>query len=86
MAVPAELSSRMVALLTTITWDTCSGHRSNIVALVRAQHGDVRRVKDLMGPRPHSNRDAELAGNMGAPDNGPKLRPHVAVPAPMAIS
>ncbi|KAK9843576.1 hypothetical protein WJX84_008319 [Apatococcus fuscideae] len=44
------------------------------------------RVKDLMGPRPHSNRDAELAGNMGAPDNGPKLRPHVAVPAPMAIS
>ena len=44
------------------------------------------RIKELMGPKPHNNLDAEVAGNMGAPDNGPKLRPHAAVPAPMAIS
>lgn len=44
------------------------------------------RIKELIGPKPHNNLDAEVAGNMGAPDNGPKLRPHAAVPAPMAIS
>lgn len=43
------------------------------------------RIKDLMGAKPHSGLDAELAGNMGAPDNGRKLRPQAAVPAPMAM-
>jgi bud site selection protein 20 len=33
-----------------------------------------RRVKVLLGDRPHNKLDAELAGNMGAPDNGAKLR------------
>ncbi|KAK9828307.1 hypothetical protein WJX74_008194 [Apatococcus lobatus] len=44
------------------------------------------RIKELMGPKPHDNLDAEVAGNMGRPDNGPKLRPQSAVPAPMAVS
>ncbi|CAI0469190.1 unnamed protein product [Linum tenue] len=30
-------------------------------------------VKMLNGPKPHTQLDAELAGGMGMPDNGPKL-------------
>ncbi|KAG6520634.1 hypothetical protein ZIOFF_017693 [Zingiber officinale] len=30
-------------------------------------------VKEMMGPAPHTQLDAELAAGMGMPDNGPKL-------------
>ncbi|KAL4191130.1 hypothetical protein AMTRI_Chr07g79150 [Amborella trichopoda] len=30
-------------------------------------------VKQMMGPAPHTQLDAELAAGMGMPDNGPKL-------------
>lgn len=30
-------------------------------------------VKMMKGPAPHSQLDADLAGGMGMPDNGPKL-------------
>lgn len=30
-------------------------------------------VKQMMGPAPHTQLDAELAAGMGAPDNGLKL-------------
>uniref|UniRef100_A0A061R7E4 Uncharacterized protein n=1 Tax=Tetraselmis sp. GSL018 TaxID=582737 RepID=A0A061R7E4_9CHLO len=33
-----------------------------------------RRARVLLQDRPHSRLDAELAGGMGPPDNGPKLR------------
>lgn len=42
-----------------------------------------RRIKELQGDRPHRQGDAEKAGNMGAPDNGPKLRSGGALPAAM---
>ncbi|KAL2481364.1 zinc finger (C2H2 type) family protein [Abeliophyllum distichum] len=32
-----------------------------------------RRVKQMTGPAPHTQLDAELAAGMGMPDNGPKL-------------
>ncbi|KAG6517780.1 zinc finger C2H2 protein ECU02_0310-like [Zingiber officinale] len=32
-----------------------------------------KRVKEMMGPAPHTQLDAELAAGMGMPDNGPKL-------------
>ncbi|XP_006848901.2 zinc finger protein 593 [Amborella trichopoda] len=32
-----------------------------------------KRVKQMMGPAPHTQLDAELAAGMGMPDNGPKL-------------
>ncbi len=41
------------------------------------------RIKELKGPRPHRQADAEKAGNVGAPDNGPRLRSASAVPAAM---
>lgn len=41
------------------------------------------RIKELKGPRPHRQEDAEKAGNVGAPDNGPRLRSASAVPAAM---
>ncbi|PRW60962.1 zinc finger 593 [Chlorella sorokiniana] len=31
-----------------------------------------RRVKELMGARPHNQADADWAAGMGAPDNGPR--------------
>lgn len=35
-----------------------------------------RRCKELEGDRPHNQADADWAGGMGAPDNGPEgLRP-----------
>lgn len=30
-------------------------------------------VKQMMGPAPHTQLDADLAAGMGMPDNGPKL-------------
>lgn len=30
-------------------------------------------VKEMMGPKPHTQLDADLAAGMGMPDNGPKL-------------
>jgi len=33
-----------------------------------------KRVKELLGDRPHNQRDAEAAAGMGAPDNGPKSK------------
>ncbi|CAN6459097.1 unnamed protein product [Victoria cruziana] len=32
-----------------------------------------KRLKQMMGPAPHTQLDAELAAGMGTPDNGPKL-------------
>ncbi|XP_042476778.1 zinc finger protein 593 homolog isoform X2 [Macadamia integrifolia] len=32
-------------------------------------------VKQMMGPAPHTQLDADLAAGMGMPDNGPKLMP-----------
>ncbi|KAK6147052.1 hypothetical protein DH2020_017964 [Rehmannia glutinosa] len=32
-----------------------------------------KRVKQMMGPAPHTQLDADLAAGMGMPDNGPKL-------------
>lgn len=32
-------------------------------------------VKEMMGPKPHTQLDADLAAGMGMPDNGPKLMP-----------
>ncbi|KAE9465472.1 hypothetical protein C3L33_02626, partial [Rhododendron williamsianum] len=32
-----------------------------------------KRVKQMMGPKPHTQLDADLAAGMGMPDNGPKL-------------
>ncbi|KAL0336914.1 UNVERIFIED_CONTAM: hypothetical protein Scaly_1966500 [Sesamum calycinum] len=32
-----------------------------------------KRLKQMMGPAPHTQLDAELAAGMGMPDNGPKL-------------
>jgi hypothetical protein len=31
------------------------------------------RVKEMMGPAPHTQLDADIASGMGMPDNGPKL-------------
>jgi hypothetical protein len=33
------------------------------------------RLKELRGARPHNQKDADRAGDMGAPDNGEKLSP-----------
>ncbi|KAL0338486.1 UNVERIFIED_CONTAM: Zinc finger protein [Sesamum angustifolium] len=32
-----------------------------------------KRLKQMMGPAPHTQLDADLAAGMGMPDNGPKL-------------
>ena len=32
------------------------------------------RVKSLKGPRPHNQADADGGGDLGKPDNGPRLR------------
>lgn len=44
-----------------------------------------RRVKQLLGDRPHNKTDAELAGGMGLPDNGPRIRSESSVAVAMAI-
>ena len=38
----------------------------------------LRRIKELQGERPHRQSDAEAAAGVGKPDNGPRLRSHVA--------
>ena len=39
----------------------------------------------LKGVRPHNKTDSEKAGNMGAPDNGPRLRSAEAPASPAAM-
>ena len=39
-----------------------------------------KRVKQIMGDRPHNQGDAEAAAGMGKPDNGPKLRSRAPAP------
>mmetsp|Transcript_15677 Transcript_15677/g.47268 ORF Transcript_15677/g.47268 Transcript_15677/m.47268 type:complete len:148 (+) Transcript_15677:179-622(+) len=55
---------------------TCS--RYFVTELALATHSlskdHKRRIKVLKGARPHNATDAEKAGNMGTPDNGPRLR------------
>ncbi|KAJ4778184.1 Zinc finger protein 593 [Rhynchospora pubera] len=44
---------------------------------VRADHykskAHKKKVKQMAGPAPHTQLDADLAAGMGMPDNGPKL-------------
>ncbi|KAK4419245.1 Zinc finger protein [Sesamum alatum] len=46
-------------------------------ATVRDEHFKTKRhkkrLKQMMGPAPHTQLDADLAAGMGMPDNGPKL-------------
>ncbi|XP_054801698.1 uncharacterized protein LOC129305715 [Prosopis cineraria] len=53
----------------------CDRYFSNVA--VRDEHFRTKRhkkrVKQMMGPAPHTQLDAELAAGMGIPDNGPKL-------------
>eukprot|EP00193_Tetraselmis_chui_P000234 CAMPEP_0177760912 /NCGR_PEP_ID=MMETSP0491_2-20121128/5523_1 /TAXON_ID=63592 /ORGANISM="Tetraselmis chuii, Strain PLY429" /LENGTH=139 /DNA_ID=CAMNT_0019276849 /DNA_START=313 /DNA_END=728 /DNA_ORIENTATION=+ len=60
---------------------SCSRYFVSNDALVKhcGTKSHKKRVKVLLGDKPHSKLDAELAGNMGAPDNGPKLRSSTAV-------
>ncbi|KAK4799364.1 hypothetical protein SAY86_024729 [Trapa natans] len=53
----------------------CDRYFSNVA--VRDEHFKTKRhkkrVKQMMGPTPHTQVDADLAAGMGMPDNGPKL-------------
>ncbi|KAG6771861.1 hypothetical protein NC652_016506 [Populus alba x Populus x berolinensis] len=53
----------------------CDRYFANVT--VRDEHFKTKRhkkrVKQMMGPAPHTQLDAELAAGMGAPDNGLKL-------------
>ncbi|KAF5747866.1 zinc finger protein [Tripterygium wilfordii] len=53
----------------------CDRYFANVT--VRDEHFKTKRhkkrVKEMMGPAPHTQLDAELAAGMGMPDNGPKL-------------
>ncbi|KAE8099655.1 hypothetical protein FH972_017617 [Carpinus fangiana] len=53
------------------------GHRYFANVSVRDEHFKTKRhrkkVKEMMGPAPHTQLDADLASGMGMPDNGPKL-------------
>lgn len=40
---------------------------------IRVLTCSLHSVKQMMGPAPHTQLDAELAAGMGRPDNGPKL-------------
>ncbi|GAB2226990.1 hypothetical protein Droror1_Dr00008789 [Drosera rotundifolia] len=46
-------------------------------AVVRDEHfkskRHKKRLKQMAGPAPHTQLDADIAGGMGMPDNGPKL-------------
>ncbi|PNH04978.1 Zinc finger protein [Tetrabaena socialis] len=62
----------------------CGKYFGTAVALAshEGERPHKRRVKMLhTTARPHNQRDADLAGDMGAPDNGPKLRTGVAAGA-----
>lgn len=52
----------------TLALTYCSGmiFASNIIVSLCS-------VKQMMGPAPHTQLDAELAAGMGMPDNGPRL-------------
>ncbi|PIA37231.1 hypothetical protein AQUCO_03000073v1 [Aquilegia coerulea] len=53
----------------------CDRYFSNVA--VRDEHFKTKkhkkRLKLMKGPAPHTQLDADLAGGMGMPDNGPKL-------------
>ncbi|KAJ6300063.1 hypothetical protein OIU85_000766 [Salix viminalis] len=53
----------------------CDRYFANVS--VRDEHFKTKRhkkrVKQMMGPAPHTQLDADLAAGMGAPDNGLKL-------------
>ncbi|XP_015898424.3 uncharacterized protein LOC107431907 [Ziziphus jujuba] len=53
----------------------CDRYFANVA--VRDEHFKTKRhkkrLKQMMGPAPHTQLDADLAGGMGMPDNGPKL-------------
>ncbi|KAJ8537760.1 hypothetical protein K7X08_014300 [Anisodus acutangulus] len=53
----------------------CDRYFANVT--VRDEHFKTKkhrkRVKIMMGPKPHAQLDADLAAGMGMPDNGPKL-------------
>ncbi|GAY68013.1 hypothetical protein CUMW_260830 [Citrus unshiu] len=55
----------------------CDRYFANVS--VRDEHFKTKRhkkrVKEMMGPKPHTQLDADLAAGMGMPDNGPKLMP-----------
>ncbi|KAK4749320.1 hypothetical protein SAY87_026769 [Trapa incisa] len=54
-----------------------NGRRYFSNVAVRDEHFKTKRhkkrVKQMMGPTPHTQVDADLAAGMGMPDNGPKL-------------
>ncbi|KAL8135937.1 bud site selection protein 20 [Apium graveolens] len=53
----------------------CDRYFANVT--VRDEHFKTKkhrkRLKIMAGPAPHTQLDADLAGGMGMPDNGPKL-------------
>ncbi|CBI30137.3 unnamed protein product, partial [Vitis vinifera] len=53
----------------------CDRYFANVA--VRDEHFKTKRhkkrLKQMMGPAPHTQLDADLAAGMGLPDNGPKL-------------
>ncbi|KAK4834123.1 hypothetical protein QYF36_017338 [Acer negundo] len=53
----------------------CDRYFANVS--VRDEHFKTKRhrkrVKEMMGSKPHTQLDADLAAGMGMPDNGPKL-------------
>ena len=53
----------------------CDRYFANIT--VRDEHFKTKRhkkrIKQMMGPAPHTQLDADVAAGMGMPDNGPKL-------------
>jgi len=65
----------------------CDRHFANEEAITKHSitKGHKKRVKAMQGERPHSQIDADVAGGMGRPDNGPKLRASH-VPVAMAIA
>jgi len=60
---------------------SCSRYFVSNDALVKhtATKLHKRRVKALLGDKPHNQMDADLAGGMGRPDNGQQLRPSTTV-------
>ncbi|GLJ39299.1 hypothetical protein SUGI_0801990 [Cryptomeria japonica] len=54
----------------------CDRYFANVS--VRDEHFKTKRhkkrVKQMEGPAPHTQLDADLAAGMGMPDNGPKLQ------------
>ncbi|KAJ6871098.1 zinc finger protein 593 [Populus alba x Populus x berolinensis] len=63
--------------LLSFSFKTNLGSRYFANVSVRDEHFKTKRhkkrVKQMMGPAPHTQLDADLAAGMGAPDNGLKL-------------